>query len=1697
MKPLKSSSQILLARYQTAGMLTFEQVITIVDDEIPTLEIDNPSLEVAENVNGGDFVLLYSLTGETDSDVTFDFALTGVSAIEGVDYTVPTNLKGTIAAGDKSGMIMIPITNDNLHEGTEEFTLAISDLTNAVFTDDSNSFSQNIKILDDESPTIEPAQTSIDVAEDVTGDVVDVVVNLSGATTNTVVLTYETEAGTATSPEDFTAVTRTSNTTAMIPIGMTSTTIQIPIIDDSDNEGNQAFKVKFTNVTNAVFASGATSIEVTVTIIDDESPTLSLTNSSFEVAENNSDGNFVVKYELSGETQRDVTFNIALMDGSAKKDSDFSDPGRLMETITIGTTSGMITIPITDDDENEGNEEFTLAISALVGAVFSDGTDSHSQAITIIDDEEPTLMLSNSSFEVAENINEGNFVVNFQLSGETDSDVTLTYTLMDDTTTKVDDYMDPTTPVTISAGSTTASLSIPIVNDDDNEGNETFTLAISMISGAVSAAGTDEFSQTITIIDNEDPEISFDQTTIEVSESIGMANVVVNLSGATRSEVVITYETVDGTAVSPSDFTGITNASPETESIAIGETSVTLQIPIIDDPDMEGNQDFKVKITAATNSVFPTNDGFIETTITIIDNEVPTLTVSESTRSVTEDVENGLFTLTFELEYAHTTQDVTFEYNLTDITTIKGMDYMEPANRSVRIPMNMTEESITIDITDDGMNEGTESFKVDVSSIENAVSSTDTSSFEQIVTITDDEMPTMSITNSTFEVAENVAGGNLVLNFMLTGATRDNVTFNYTLTGTTATKGTDFTEPSTPVSIPIGQTTASLSIPITNDAMNEGNEEFTLAITGLTGAIFSDGTADGTTALTETITIIDDELPAIEVASTNVEVDEDVAGGMLSIPVNLSGLTGRDIVISYITQDDSAESPGDFTGVSIDDNATKTITSGTRSTTIQIPIIEDNKNEGNEEFKLNITNLTSSGLGGSSMPIEVTVTIVDDEMPTMSLTNSTFEVAENVNGGNFVVNFQLSGATDSDVTLTYAFTDGTTIKGMDYEEPTTPVSITAGDKTATLTIPITIDDLHEGNESFTLALSNLTGAVFSDGTDTHSQTITIVDDETPTVRFAETSVEVNEAVANSMVDIVVNLSGPTGNAVVLTYETENGTAKSPSDFAGVTSITKTIARGASTTTIQIPIINDNENEGNEEFKVKISGATNSVFPNGANGIEIVVTIIDDETPTISLSNASFEVDEDIGGEHFVVNVSLSGQAKTIVTFNLMLTGGSAIKDEDFTDPSNLMKTIQIGDTSTTIMIPITDDSKHEGDEEFTLTLSDLVGVVYSDGTTSFNQVITIIDNETPTLEFAETSLEVDEDISSGMVDVIVNLSGPTFDAVVVTYETIDDSAVSPGDFTGITNVSNTTKTIAIGATMTTLQIPIINDSENEGNEEFKVRITNATNSVFLNAVNSIEIVVKIIDDEVPTLSLTNSTFEVVENIAGGNFIINLSLSNPIETDVNFNISLIAGTAIAGMDYMELSRPMGTIGKGNTTGSITIAITDDDKNEGNESFTLAITGLSGAVFADGATTRSHVITILDDELPIVMFAETSLEVNENISSGLLDVVVNLSRTSNSIVELTYETEAGTAHSPNDFTGVSSSSNTTETIAIGMSSTTIQIPIIDDATNEGNEEFKLKITKATNSVFPNSSTEIAITIKIIDNEGTNIVIDQHNF
>ena len=58
---------------------------------------------------------------------------------------------------------------------------------------------------------------------------------------------------------------------------------------------------------------------------------------------------------------------------------------------------------------------------------------------------------------------------------------------------------------------------------------------------------------------------------------------------------------------------------------------------------------------------------------------------------------------------------------------------------------------------------------------------------------------------------------------------------------------------------------------------------------------------------------------------------------------------------------------------------------------------------------------------------------------------------------------------------------------------------------------------------------------------------------------------------------------------------------------------------------------------------------------------------------------------------------------------------TAIKDLDYSNPPNLSGTISIGMTETSIMIPILTDTLNEENETFNLTLDNLSGAVFANG----------------------------------------------------------------------------------------------------------------------------------------------------------------------------------------------------------------------------------------------------------------------------------------------------------------------------------------------------------------------------------------------
>ena len=87
---------------------------------------------------------------------------------------------------------------------------------------------------------------------------------IPAATTAPVTVTLNTSNGTATTPQDYTAL---SNVLVTIPAGQTCTSVTIPITDDTINETGESFNITLTNPSaNAAISDGSS----TVSIIDND-----------------------------------------------------------------------------------------------------------------------------------------------------------------------------------------------------------------------------------------------------------------------------------------------------------------------------------------------------------------------------------------------------------------------------------------------------------------------------------------------------------------------------------------------------------------------------------------------------------------------------------------------------------------------------------------------------------------------------------------------------------------------------------------------------------------------------------------------------------------------------------------------------------------------------------------------------------------------------------------------------------------------------------------------------------------------------------------------------------------------------------------------------------------------------------------------------------------------------------------------------------------------------------------------------------------------------------------------------------------------------------------------------------------------------------------------------------------------------------
>jgi hypothetical protein len=214
----------------------------------------------------------------------------------------------------------------------------------------------------------------------------------------------------------------------------------------------------------------------------------------------------------------------------------------------------------------------------------------------------------------------------------------------------------------------------------------------------------------------------------------------------------------------------------------------------------------------------------------------------------------------------------------------------------------------------------------------------------------------------------------------------------------------------------------------------------------------------------------------------------------------------------------------------------------------------------------------------------------------------------------------------------------------------------------------------------------------------------------------------------SDVTVTIELDVASDESITVSWVTGPGTASADVDFV-VASGTVTFAPGETTKLIVIEVIGDTLVEGDESFSVQISEVTGPATIDDGMGI---VTIVDDDTapppPTdveMSIDDYSF-VEKDKKTSVIKITVSLSAAATEQITVDyLTVQSGDATEGSDYEFASGTL-TIDAGQSTATISVTIINDKLLEGDETFTVVLSNASsGVTIVDDTA----VVTIIDDE--------------------------------------------------------------------------------------------------------------------------------------------------------------------------------------------------------------------------------------------------------------------------------------------------------------------------------------------------------------------------------
>ncbi len=1484
-----------------------------------------------------------------------------------VTVTLSNGSTITIAAGETVGTVNVPTAANDVYNNGSTVSTTITGATGGNF--------ENLV------PSNTPAVTTITDSVDNTG--------LTLTATNNIVeggqITYT---ATLTNPAQTpVTVTLSNGSTITIAAGETVGTVNVPTAANDVYNNGSTVSTTITGATGGNFENLVPNTTPAVTTItdsvDDTGLTLTATNNIVE------GGQITYTATLTNPAQTPVT--VTLSNGSTI-------------TIAAGETVGTVNVPTAANDVYNNGSTVSTTITGATGGNFENLVPSNTPAVTTITDSVDDTGLSLSA---TGSVAEG-------------GQITYTATLTNPAGTPVTVTLSNGSVITIDAGKTTGTVTVPAPADDVYKDAGQVEVSIKDATGG-------NFEN---LVPNATPAVT------EITDTVDTSTVKLSADTSVAEGGTVTYTATVGAPVTGSPVV-VTLANGQNITIAVGQTtgSVTYTAP---NDALTGNAPLTNSITGVSGGNYENlvaDKTPVSTTVTDVAD-----TTNLSLSATASVAEGGQITYTATLTNA-AGSPVTVTLSNGAVITIKAGE---------------TSGNVTFPAPSDDV------YK-DSGSVQATITSATGGNFENLVP---------STTPAVTQVTDTIDTSTVKLTADTSVAEGGTVTYTATVgapvTGSpvvvTLANGQSIT-------IAVGQTTGSVTAPVSND-VQIGHAPLTNSITNVSGGNFENLVADKTPVSTTVTDTVDTTSVALT-ATGNVN-----EGGQITYTATLSNPAGTPVTVNLSNGSVITIEAGKTTGtvtvpapaddvykdagkveVTIKDATGGNFENLVPSTTPAVTNVADT---------VNTTHLTLSAesyvLEGSSITYTATLTNAAQTPVTVNLSNGqTITIEAGKTSGSVTIAAPSDDVYKDVSKLTVTMTDasGGNFEKLDVSK--TPVSTTVNDTVDTTALTLTASDtVSEGGQiTYTATLSNpagtamtvtlANGAVINIAAGATSGSVNFpapantpyIDGSNVRTAIASHSggnferveadrsavvTKVTDAVDTTNISLSATGSVAEGGSIVYTATLSNpaGTAMSVTLSNGAVI---NIAKGASTgsATIAAPADDVYKDAGKVDASItKTSGGNfENLVIDKTPAVTDVTDTIDNSTVALTASASAVEggvvvytasVTAPVTGSPVLVTLS-NGQTITIPvgassasvnftapndaqaggnTLSVKIDGASGGNYENLVaDQTPAVTSVTDVADTTSLSLSATGSVAEGGSIVYTATLSNPAGTPVT-VSLSNGAVITIEAGKTSgTVTVPAPADDVYKD--AGKVEVTIkdatggnfeNLVPSTTPAVTDVTDTVDTSTVKLTATETAAEGGTVTYTATVGAPVT--GSPVVVTLANGQN--ITIEVGKTSGSVSTTAPNDV------LAGHAP---LTNS----ITNVSGGNFENLVADQTPVSTTVTdtvdtTNLSLSATGAVnegGQITYTAtLSNAAGTpvtvtlsngatilIEAGKTTGTVTVDAPKDDVYKDAGSVEATIQSATGGNFENLVTSKEPAVTTVNDTIDT---STVSLSATANVAEG---------------------------------------------------------------------------------------------------------------